>query len=82
MIAPAKVTNREIVLTIFLKTLPATIAVVAIFRYGKRFLLDTGLAVPSMLYNFALILALLFVLRFTAWNMLQRLSSENPPRNE
>jgi presenilin-like A22 family membrane protease len=77
MTAPAnKVSNREIAITVFLKTLPATALVVLVFKLGKQWLISKGLVVPSLYYNFALIFALLIVIRFTAWRMLSSLASE------
>lgn len=72
-----KMSYKEIFTTIFLRTLPATVLVVLSLELLKKHLNQNRFIIEPLIYNIALIVLLLLVLRFTAWNMLHRLAAES-----
>jgi hypothetical protein len=78
MIADAtnKVTYKEIVFTIFFKSLPLSIAVVVVFKFLQYLLLQTGILVSPAIQNGVLLIALLFAMKISAGKMLKRLFAE------
>lgn len=67
MTEPAtNVTLREMATTIFLKVIPATVAVVFLIKYGDRYFAERSIAVPSLLRGFVVIGLFMAIMRYAA----------------
>lgn len=78
MTAPvSNVTNKELLIALFVKLLPAAVFVVVFLGAFKNFLIERGVGIPSIIYNAVLIFLLLVALRLTAWSVLRRLAEES-----
>lgn len=68
-------TYRDIVVTIFFKTLPLVLITVVLFKFSRSSIHAVSV-LPSFIYNAALILALLVIVKLTAGKLLAKLAAE------